>query len=68
MNLVNAKVAQLLIPVEDFGKALGFYCDLLDVPFPFAAPPQMTVFNSGGVEFTDTGGNRLALMREVTAA
>lgn len=68
MNLVNAKVAQLLIPVEDFDKALGFYRNILDVPFPFAAPPQMTFFNSRGVEFTDTDGNRLALMSEVTAA
>ena len=29
MNLANAKVAQLLIPVEDFEKGVAFYRDTL---------------------------------------
>ena len=49
MNLSNAKVAQLLIPVDDYEKGVAFYRDVLGVPFLFAAPPQMAFFNCGGV-------------------
>jgi methylmalonyl-CoA/ethylmalonyl-CoA epimerase len=49
MNLANAKVAQLLIPIEDFEKGVAFYRDVLGVPFLFSAPPQMAFFNCGGV-------------------
>jgi methylmalonyl-CoA/ethylmalonyl-CoA epimerase len=49
MNLSNAKVAQLLIPVEDFDKGVAFYRDTLGIPFLFAAPPQMAFFNCGGI-------------------
>ena len=49
MTLENAKVAQLLIPVNDFDKGVAFYRDVLGLPFLFAAPPQMAFFNCGGV-------------------
>lgn len=49
MNLVNAKIAQLLIPVDDFDKGVAFYRDVLGIPFLFAAPPQMAFFDCGGV-------------------
>ncbi len=49
MNLANAKIAQLLIPVEDFDKGVAFYRDILGIPFLVAAPPQMAFFNCGGV-------------------
>jgi methylmalonyl-CoA/ethylmalonyl-CoA epimerase len=49
MNLANAKVAQLLIPVEDFEKGVAFYRDVLGLRFLFAAPPQMAFFDCGGV-------------------
>jgi predicted enzyme related to lactoylglutathione lyase len=49
MNLANAKVAQLMIPVDNFEKGLAFYRDVLGVPLLFAAPPQMAFFNCGGV-------------------
>lgn len=49
MNLANAKVAQLLIPIEDFEKGVAFYRDVLGIPFLFSAPPQMAFFNCGGV-------------------
>ena len=49
MNLSNAKVAQLLIPVEDFDRGVAFYRDVLGIPFLFAAPPQMAFFDCGGV-------------------
>jgi len=49
MNLANAKIGQLLIPVEDFDKGVAFYRDTLGIPFLFAAPPQMAFFNCGGV-------------------
>jgi methylmalonyl-CoA/ethylmalonyl-CoA epimerase len=49
MNLADAKIAQLMIPVEDFETGVAFYRDVLGIPFLFAAPPQMAFFNCGGV-------------------
>jgi methylmalonyl-CoA/ethylmalonyl-CoA epimerase len=49
MNLANAKVGQLLIPIDDFEKGVAFYRDILGLPFLFAAPPQMAFFDCGGV-------------------
>ena len=34
MNLAKAKVAQILIPVEDFDKGVAFYRDVLRIPPP----------------------------------
>jgi len=49
MNLANAKVGQLLIPVDDFERGIAFYRDILGLPFLFAAPPQMAFFRCGDV-------------------
>jgi predicted enzyme related to lactoylglutathione lyase len=49
MNLANAKIAQLLIPIGDFDAGVAFYRDTLGIPFLFAAPPQMAFFNCGGI-------------------
>ena len=49
MNLANATVGQLLIPVDDFEKGVAFYRDILGLPFLFAAPPQMAFFSCGNV-------------------
>src|SRR5262249_29485676 len=49
VNLAHAKVAQLMIPVDDFDKGVAFYRDTLGIPFLFAAPPQMAFFNCGGI-------------------
>jgi methylmalonyl-CoA/ethylmalonyl-CoA epimerase len=49
MNLENAKIGQLLIPIDDFDSGVAFYRDVLGLPFLFAAPPQMAFFNCGGV-------------------
>mgnify|MGYP003693753071 CR=1 FL=1 len=49
MPLENAKVAQLLIPVDDFDKGIAFYRDVLGFAFLFAAPPKMAFFDCGGV-------------------
>ncbi len=49
MNLANAKIAQLLIPVDDFESGVSFYRDTLGLPLLFAAPPQMAFFDCGGV-------------------
>jgi methylmalonyl-CoA/ethylmalonyl-CoA epimerase len=49
MNLANATVAQILIPVDDFEKGLAFYRDVLGIPFLFSAPPQMAFFQCGTV-------------------
>jgi predicted enzyme related to lactoylglutathione lyase len=49
MNLANAKIAQILIPVDDFEKGIAFYRDVLGIRLLFAAPPQMAFFDCGGV-------------------
>ena len=49
MNLSNATVAQVMIPIEDFDRGMGFYRDTLGIPFLFAAPPQMAFFQCGSV-------------------
>jgi len=49
MNLVNAVVAQLLIPIDDFERGITFYRDVLGLSLLFAAPPQMAFFQCGSV-------------------
>ena len=49
MNLADAKIAQLLIPISDLDAGVAFYRDTLGIPFLFAAPPQMAFFNCAGV-------------------
>ena len=49
MNLANAVVAQVMIPVEDFDRGVSFYRDVLGIPLLFAAPPQMAFFLCGSV-------------------
>lgn len=49
MNLANARIGQLLLPVEDFEKGVAFYRDTLGLTFLFAAPPQMAFFDCGGI-------------------
>ncbi len=49
MNLANATIAQLLVPVEDLAKGIAFYRDVLGLPFLFEAPPQMAFFDCGGI-------------------
>ena len=49
MNLANASVGQLMIPVDDFDRGVAFYRDVLGLPFLFAAPPQMAFFMCGTV-------------------
>lgn len=49
MSLANAKIGQLLIPVNDFEMSVAFYRDVLGLPFLFAAPPQMAFFTCGNV-------------------
>ena len=49
MDLANATVAQIMIPVDDFDQGVSFYRDVLGIPFLFAAPPQMAFFVCGTV-------------------
>ncbi len=49
MDLANATVAQIMIPVDDFDRGVSFYRDVLAIPFLFAAPPQMAFFQCGAV-------------------
>jgi len=49
MNLANASVGQLMIPVDDFDRGVAFYRDVLGLPFLFTAPPQMAFFMCGTV-------------------
>lgn len=49
MNLSDATITQLLVPVDDFEHGVAFYRDVLGLPFLFAAPPQMAFFQCGTV-------------------
>ena len=49
MDLSDATVGQILIPVADLDRAIVFYRDTLGLRFLFAAPPQMSFFQSGNV-------------------
>jgi len=49
VNLSDAAVAQVMIPVDDFERGVAFYRDVLGIPFLFAAPPMMAFFKSGAV-------------------
>lgn len=49
MDLAQASVAQLLIPVTDLDRALPYDRDVLGLPFLFAAAPQTAFFPCGGV-------------------
>lgn len=49
MNLSKAKIAQLLVPVDDLAKGIAFYKDVLGLAFLFEAPPQMAFFDCSGV-------------------
>jgi methylmalonyl-CoA/ethylmalonyl-CoA epimerase len=49
MNLSNATIGQLMIPVEDFDRGVSFYKDILGLPFLFSTPPQMAFFMCGAV-------------------
>jgi predicted enzyme related to lactoylglutathione lyase len=49
MNLAEATITQLLIPVDDFERGVAFYRDVLGLRLLFAAPPQMAFFQCGGV-------------------
>ena len=49
MDLANANIAQVLIPVRDLERGIEFYRDKLGLPFLFTAPPQMAFFQCGSV-------------------
>ena len=49
MDLSDATVGQLLIPVTDLERAIAFYRDALGLRFLFSAPPQMSFFQAGSV-------------------
>ena len=49
MSLLDAKIAQLLIPISDFDAGVAFYRDALGIAFLFSASPQMAFFNCGGI-------------------
>ncbi len=49
MDLSDAVVGQLLIPVEILDRAIAFYRDKLGLRHLFSAPPQMSFFQAGNV-------------------
>lgn len=49
MNLSDATIGQLMIPVADFERGVAFYRDVLGLRLLFAAPPQMAFFICGSV-------------------
>jgi predicted enzyme related to lactoylglutathione lyase len=49
MDLHDASVCQILIPVDDLDRAIGFYRDTLGFSLLFTAPPQMSFFQCGSI-------------------
>lgn len=49
MNLSDATIGQLLVPVDDFERGVAFYRDVLGLPLLFSAPAQMAFFMCGTV-------------------
>jgi methylmalonyl-CoA/ethylmalonyl-CoA epimerase len=49
VDLSDATVGQLLIPVTDLERGIAFYRDSLGLRFLFSAPPQMSFFQAGSV-------------------
>ena len=49
VNLSDAAVTQVMIPVDDFERGVAFYRDVLGIPLLFTAPPMMAFFRSGPV-------------------
>ncbi|OGO29817.1 MAG: hypothetical protein A2Z16_13025 [Chloroflexi bacterium RBG_16_54_18] len=49
MDLSNAVVGQVLIPVTNLEQAVEFYRYTLGLTFLFTAPPQMAFFQCGSV-------------------
>ena len=49
MDLSDAAVTQVMIPVDDFERGVTFYRDVLGIPLLFTAPPMMAFFKSGAV-------------------
>jgi predicted enzyme related to lactoylglutathione lyase len=49
MDLANATIAQVLVPVRNLDDAIEFYRYTLGLPFLFTAPPQMAFFQCGSV-------------------
>ncbi len=49
MNLSDATIAQVMVPVEDFERGTAFYRETLGIPLLFTAPPQMAFFQCGSV-------------------
>ncbi len=49
MDLSDATVGQVLIPVTNLEQAVEFYRYTLGLPFLFTAPPQMAFFQCGSV-------------------
>ena len=49
MDLSEATVGQILIPVENLERGIAFYRDTLGLRFLFSAPPQMSFFQAGNV-------------------
>lgn len=49
MDLANASIGQLLIPVANLEPAVTFYRDILGLQYLFTAPPQMAFFRCGDI-------------------
>lgn len=49
MNLSDAAVTQVMIPIDDFERGVAFYRDVLGIPLLFTAAPMMAFFKSGAV-------------------
>lgn len=49
LDLADAAVGQVLIPVDDLERGIAYYRDTLGLRYLFSAPPQMSFFQAGDV-------------------
>jgi methylmalonyl-CoA/ethylmalonyl-CoA epimerase len=59
-NLAQSRIRQIAVVCKDVGRATAFYRDTLGMPFLFAAGPQLSFFDCGGVRLmlsSDNAGN-----------
>jgi len=49
MDLADAAIGQLVLPVSDLERAVAFYRETLGLAFLFTAPPRMSFFQAGDV-------------------
>ena len=56
-NLAQSRILQIAVVCQDVARATAFYRDTLGMPFLFAAGPQLSFFDCGGVRLMLSSDN-----------